>query len=172
MPPLNHSSKKGFTLIELLVTVSVIAILATIGMMAFSSTQRSARDAKRKGDLEDIKNAIYLSKTATGGWCKTYGCPWSYVANNAQQGMEGTQAVTTAPYSLKIALVTPNYLKTAAHDPFCPAGTCSNSWSDYWVNIPDDTDITISAKLEVAPASGTLVGCSVQSASYNYCVGE
>lgn len=48
----------GFTLIELLVVISIIAILITLGFTSFSSAQKKARDAKRKSDIRDIKNAL------------------------------------------------------------------------------------------------------------------
>ena len=64
-----QSNKKGFTLIELMIAISVVAILATIGMVMYSSTQATARDAKRKGDLEDIKKALFLYKAANGSFC-------------------------------------------------------------------------------------------------------
>ena len=55
---------KGFTLIELLVTVSIIAILSTIGLVSFQGTQAKARDAIRKDDLNKLATAleIYLQK--------------------------------------------------------------------------------------------------------------
>ena len=49
---------KGFTLVELLVVITIIAILATVGFAAFSSTQKGARDATRKGDINAIANAL------------------------------------------------------------------------------------------------------------------
>src|SRR3989344_1235651 len=50
----------GFTLIELLVAISILAILATIGLSVYPSVQKSARDARRKDDLRSIKIALEL----------------------------------------------------------------------------------------------------------------
>lgn len=51
-------NKWGFTLIELLVVISIIVILITMGMTSFTTAQRKGRDAKRKADLREIKNAL------------------------------------------------------------------------------------------------------------------
>lgn len=47
----------GFTLIELLVVISIIGILAAIGLASYTSVQQKARDAKRRGDMEAIAKA-------------------------------------------------------------------------------------------------------------------
>lgn len=48
----------GFTLVELLITVSIIAILASIGISVYSSLQKNARDGKRQSDLRSIQSAL------------------------------------------------------------------------------------------------------------------
>ena len=48
---------KGFSLIELMVVVAIMAILAGIGFGIFSGVQKSARDAKRKADVDAIIKA-------------------------------------------------------------------------------------------------------------------
>lgn len=50
--------KEGFSLIELLVVITILAILAVIGMTVFGSVTRNARDAKRKADVEAIVKAL------------------------------------------------------------------------------------------------------------------
>lgn len=59
---------KGFTLIELLVVISLIGILMAISLVAFAQTKKSARDGKRKADLEQIRSALEIYRTD----CKTY----------------------------------------------------------------------------------------------------
>lgn len=52
--------EKGSTLVELLIAVTIIAILTVIGLTAYSSVQKSARDTRRKDDLHSIKVALEL----------------------------------------------------------------------------------------------------------------
>ena len=75
-------SKKGFTLIELMIAVSVVAILGTIGMIMFSSTQKTARDAKKKQDIEDVKKAMHVYQANYGNFCLGItGCTGSFWVN-------------------------------------------------------------------------------------------
>jgi prepilin-type N-terminal cleavage/methylation domain-containing protein len=52
--------KKGFTLVELLVVMAIIAILATLIVGGFRSSQMRGRDAQRKSDLKQISTALEL----------------------------------------------------------------------------------------------------------------
>lgn len=52
------SETEGFTLVELLVVITIIAILATIGMTIFSGVQKAARDTKRRGDIDALQKAV------------------------------------------------------------------------------------------------------------------
>ena len=68
MKPQNPNSKcryqKGFTLIELLVVISIIGVLASIGLASLSSARQKADDTRRTQDMEQMRNAleIYASK--------------------------------------------------------------------------------------------------------------
>jgi len=68
-----------------------VAILATLGITVYSSSQKTARAAKRKGDLKDIVNALEIykikngrypdvtSSTGRGGWGDSDLNPTNYV---------------------------------------------------------------------------------------------
>lgn len=55
---LSANKFKGFTLIELLIAVSIIAVLAVIGIVVFAGAQRNSRDARRKADINAIAKAM------------------------------------------------------------------------------------------------------------------
>lgn len=50
--------KLGFTLLEILVVIGIIAILVAMGFASYSTAQKKARDARRKGDLKAIQNSM------------------------------------------------------------------------------------------------------------------
>lgn len=69
---------KGFTLIELMVAISIVAILATVGVVLFSNAQKNARDGKRRADIDAISRALEVHyQDAT--FCPTY----TYCAPNS-----------------------------------------------------------------------------------------
>ncbi len=64
-----NSFKQGFTLIELLVVIVIIAVLATAIIVAINPAQKvaSSRDAKVKGDMNQLISAITAFATEAGG---------------------------------------------------------------------------------------------------------
>jgi prepilin-type N-terminal cleavage/methylation domain-containing protein len=51
---ISRLKNKGFTIIELLIVIVIIAILATIGVVAYGGVQQNARDSKRKSDISSL----------------------------------------------------------------------------------------------------------------------
>jgi general secretion pathway protein G len=58
--------RSGFTLIEVLVAATIIAVLVAIGMVSYSSVNKRSRDAKRRGDLEQMRSALELYRSEYG----------------------------------------------------------------------------------------------------------
>lgn len=63
---MNKKNNKGFTLIELLVVATIITILSAIGLVSFVNAGQGARDAKRKSDLETVRQALVLYRSDEG----------------------------------------------------------------------------------------------------------
>jgi len=50
--------RKGFTLLELLISIGIIGVLVSIGVMAYSTAQRSSRDSRRIADMKAIQQGF------------------------------------------------------------------------------------------------------------------
>ncbi|OGE44257.1 hypothetical protein A3B45_01745 [Candidatus Daviesbacteria bacterium RIFCSPLOWO2_01_FULL_39_12] len=86
--------RSGFTLIELLVVISIIAILSVVGIVIFTGVLKSARDAKRRVDIDAITKAfeVKYSQAASYGNVDPYSDEnKQYFANGAPFDPKGTQ---------------------------------------------------------------------------------
>lgn len=126
-------NKKGFTLIELLVVISIIGILVGLSIFGLQGARKSARDARRKGDLELIRSGIELYKAD----CNTYP-----VGSSIPSSLVGTKA------SGNTCLTTTTYIAEVPDDPLPSA--------DYPYSS-DGVTYTLCAHLE--QGSGTVDGC-------------
>jgi prepilin-type N-terminal cleavage/methylation domain-containing protein len=60
-----NKKQVGFTLIELLIVISIIAVLAVIGIGFYSSSQGRSRDARRAADMDAIASTLESNYTET-----------------------------------------------------------------------------------------------------------
>jgi type II secretion system protein G len=59
---------RGFTIVELLIVIVVIAILASISIVAYNGIQQRARDSKRTSEISQIKKVLEFYKADTGSY--------------------------------------------------------------------------------------------------------
>lgn len=78
----------GFTLVEILVVVSIIGLLLSVTLFGVGGARESARDAKRKSDIELIRSGLELYKAD----CKGYPVTLSLVGGTSS--LVGTGATT------------------------------------------------------------------------------
>ncbi|KKU04152.1 MAG: Type II secretion pathway protein XcpT [Candidatus Woesebacteria bacterium GW2011_GWC2_47_16] len=105
--------KKGFTLVELLVVMAIIAILATVIIGGFRSSQMRGRDAQRKSDLKQIANALEIFFADYGKYPPASGVQIAACSYNPANGT-GT-ACAWGSGSMNDGKTT--YMRTVAADP-------------------------------------------------------
>ena len=59
---------RAFTLIEILVVATIIAVLVTVTAVSFANAQKNSRNAKRKTDLETVRQALVLYRQDNGDY--------------------------------------------------------------------------------------------------------
>lgn len=68
MTMIKTNKQNGFTIVELLIVIVVIAILATISIIAYSGFQARANDTVRKSDLSSIAKAMNIYRIRNGDY--------------------------------------------------------------------------------------------------------
>lgn len=58
--------QQGFTLIELLVAATIIIVLTAIGLVSYRQANISGRNAKRRADIETLRQALVLFRSEKG----------------------------------------------------------------------------------------------------------
>lgn len=127
-------NKVGFTLIEVLVTIMIIGILSTIVTFAVRQAQQSARDGKRKSDLETIAAGLELYRAE----CNRYPATAGFLTS-------GTLSGSTPP-----STCTGTYITNVPTDP-------QPSQSYYYVPNGSGSSYALCARLETGGSS--VSGC-------------
>ncbi len=137
------AGKHGFTLIELLLVIGIIAILASIVIVAINPTKQlgDARDAQRRSDVNTILNAVYQYAIDNNGNLPT-GIPQS--PESAKQVCVSSVAPTacTTGNGVSLRLLTGSYLTNIPKDPKVVA---SGTGTNYYIIQDANGRITVSA---------------------------
>ena len=150
------SKRSGFTIIEVLVAATIIAVLTTIGIVSFRSTNLRARDGKRKADMEQVRAALelYRSDTSVGNGY------YPNVSNN-------TSAINSFTVMVN-ALATAGYLSQPV--PADPVNTGVSKYS-YWslTSLTNPTTYCVCALLEGTTGNSPNGSCGTGTGQF-YCL--
>lgn len=102
----------GFTIVELLIVIVVIAILATISVVAYSVVQGRARDSQRLNDMKTIVQALEMYRAEHGRYPSSIATP-----PVATIGSYEFSAGPDGPTNFLSALVTSDTLSKVPVDP-------------------------------------------------------
>ena len=135
----NLKNQKGFTLIEILVVIGMIALVATIVLIAINPARqfKQGRDTQRQSNVNAILNAI-----------------GQYIADNKGALPSGIPvAPTTADVVVLCSALMPTYLPSLPVDPSVTTGSITNCTGApntlYKVSEDANNRITVAAVGEI-----------------------
>lgn len=135
MGSISHA-RRGFTLIELLLVVGIIAILASIVIVAINPTKQlgDTRNAQRKADVNTILSAVYQYSIDNNG-----SLPSGITTSSSE--ICATDAVDATPDCIDLDVLTGSYVVQLPRDPQAASATGTN----YWIVRDSNNRITVSA---------------------------
>lgn len=124
---------KGFTFMELLVVITIIGIIFASGAVAFSAITVRSRDARRRSDLELIRQALEMCRSITGIYPQSI-----YQDGRISCSVDGPITLSKVPNDPKPSGICPLlYLYTRADDTTYTLTSCSEvSGTAYEVYSP------------------------------------
>lgn len=136
----SFQARRGFTLIELLLVIGIIAILASIVIVAINPTKQlgDARDAQRRSDVNTILNAVYQYAIDNNG-----NLP-SDIPEGTDPETDSDQICATGQTcgGVSLDVLTGSYLVSI---PLDPSVASSSSGTNYYIMQDANGRITVSA---------------------------
>lgn len=136
----SFQARRGFTLIELLLVIGIIAILASIVIVAINPTKQlgDARDAQRRSDVNTILNAVYQYAIDNNG-----NLP-SNIPTGTDPTTDSDQICATGQTcgGVSLDVLTGSYLVSI---PLDPSVASSSSGTNYYIMQDANGRITVSA---------------------------
>lgn len=133
-------TRRGFTLIELLLVIGIIAILASIVIVAINPTKQlgDARNAQRRSDVNTILNAVYQYAIDNNG-----ATPASITTSSQEICVTGGDPTSC----ISLDVLTGSYLVSLPADPQAAntANGCVGTATCYMIVEDASGRITVSA---------------------------
>ena len=146
--PEKQFHNEGFTLIELLVVISIIALMASAVLAAFSVARARSRDTKRKSDAAIIRKALELYLQGAGNGLYPNG---------------GTMPAPNTAYDAQLlgTFLVPAQLTAIPSDPLTGPAVYQYAWAnngrDYIIIIPFNNDGGTTCKF-TSPGAAAIFG--------------
>ena len=137
---MRYRSSSAFTLIELLLVIGIIAILASIVIVALNPTKEmgGARDSQRRGDVSTILNAVLTYAVEHKGTLPAtiLTTPKEVCRTNMKP------AACTTDNGIDLRMLSGAYLVTVPYDPLASA---TGTGTYYTIMRDSDGRVTVSA---------------------------
>jgi prepilin-type N-terminal cleavage/methylation domain-containing protein len=136
-------NKNGFTLIEVLLVIAILAILASIVIIAINPGKQfaAARDAQRQSDVFSIMNALHQYALDHEG-----AFPQSVTTDEKEVCRTDSESCTDL-IDLSPLTSDQTYLVEMPMDPQCPVSdaNCSENGTGYYVSLSSSGRVTVTA---------------------------
>lgn len=149
------SSRKGFSLIELLVVTTIIAVILSAVVVSFQRANQSARDAKRKSDITELKGILENYRLETGEYPDT------------ALGLSGSTYDESGDGTFLEAL-SPNYKSRPYADPL--PGQADLFYYRYQKHSLPGCQYELGARMEASDSQPCPSACGITSPLNYYCV--
>ncbi len=136
--------RKGFTIIELLVVLAIIALLAAVSLVFFSSSPPKGRDSRREEDIKSIQSALNLFINQKGHF------PVCAQETMVDGNTDCLSSLLLSEGTIKVMPLDPKYKGT---------GSCGETNSFlYCYQSADGASYTIRYQLETNSVQGKVAG--------------
>lgn len=159
----------GFTIIELLIVITVIGILAAIGVVSFSSTQAKSRDSQRSSKTTIITDALekYYNENGEYPTCAAISQNSNTVATTILKGID-PNALTAPTASSGTNSISCSSIPSSSNDVFAYMANNGQRMIEYYSGVTNQPILI--ATIHKCPSGFIIVPGSTTYGTSDFCV--